>query len=135
MLKAPPLSYNVIALPLPKRKTVLGAGFLCIALTLVVMFTSPAAFRSPLALVVMALIGAAAVLLQIQLRDGESSHFRPPVWLNVAGILFTIGALFPSALHLGGKLVQAMVLGAVGSFAISSALVLHEFRKDSPKPE
>ena len=57
MLKAPPLSYNVIALPLPKRKTVLGAGFLCIALTLVVMFTSPAAFLSPLALFVMDLIG------------------------------------------------------------------------------
>jgi len=99
------------------------------------MFTSPAAFRSPVALVVMALIGAAAVLLQIQLRQNESSHLRPPVWLNVAGIIFTIGALFPSALHLGAKLVQAMVLGAVGSFAVSSALILHGFRKNSPKPE
>ena len=135
LLKGMCLSYNGSALPLPKRKTVLGAGFLCIALTLVVMFTSPAAFRSPVALVVMALIGAAAVLLQIQLRQSESSQLRPPVWLNVAGIIFTIGALFPSALHLGTKLVQAMVLGAVGSFAISSALILHGFRKNSPKPE
>lgn len=122
-------------MPLPKRKTVLGAGFLCIALTLVVLFTSPAAFRSPMAVVVMALIGAAAVLLQIRIRQNQSIPLRPPVWLNVAGIIFTIGALFPSALHLSAKLVQAMVLGAVGSFAISSALTLHAFRKNSPKPE
>lgn len=121
---------------MPKRKTVIGAGFLCIALTLVVLFTGPAAFRSPIAVVVMALIGAAAVLLQIQLRSSDSgSHFRPPLWLNVAGILFTIGALFPSPLHLGTKLVQAMVLGAVGSFAISSAIILHSFRKSAPKSE
>lgn len=129
------LSYNGIALPLPKRKTVIGAGFLCIALTLVVMFTSRAAFRSPMAVVVMALIGAAAVLLQIQLRHDDTSRFRPPLWLNTIGILLTIGALFPSALHLGPKFAQAMVLGAVGSFAISSAIILHSFRKRSPKPE
>jgi len=129
------LSYNGIALPLPKRKTVIGAGFLCIALTLVVLFTSPAAFRSPIAVVVMALIGAAAVLLQIQLRQSDAARFRPPLWLNILGILLTIGALFPSALHLGPKFAQAMVLGAVGSFAISSAIILHSFRKRSPKPE
>lgn len=129
------MSYNDIALPLPKRKTVIGAGFLCIALTLVVMFTSRAAFRSPMAVVVMALIGAAAVLLQFQLRHDDTARFRPPWWLNTIGILLTIGALFPSALHLGPKFAQAMVLGAVGSFAISSAIILHSFRKRSPKPE
>jgi peptidoglycan/LPS O-acetylase OafA/YrhL len=121
---------------LPKRKTVIGAGFLCIALTLVVMFTSPAAFRSPAAVVVMALIGAAAVLLQIQLRSGDHpSQVRSPLWLNTIGIALTIGALFPSAFHLGTKAVQAMVLGAVGSFAISSAILLHSFRKSSAKSE
>ena len=89
-----------------------------------------------MAVVVMALIGAAAVLLQIQIRRNEATHLRPPaVWLNIAGIIFTTGALFPSALHLGAKFLQAMVLGAVGSFAISSALTLHAVRKNSPKPE
>ena len=99
------------------------------------MFTSRAAFRSPMAMVLMALIGAAAVLLQIQLRHDDTARFRPPLWLNTIGILLTIGALFPSALHLGPKFAQAMVLGAVGSFAISSAIILHSFRKRSPKPE
>jgi len=99
------------------------------------MFTSPAAFRSPMAVVVMALIGAAAVLLQIQLRHTETARFRPQLWLNIVGILLTIGALFPSALHLGPKFAQVMVLGAVGSFAISSAIILHSVRKRSPKPE
>jgi hypothetical protein len=123
-------------LPPAKRKTVLGAGLLCIALTLVVLFTSPAAFRSPAAVIVMALIGTAAVLLQLQLRDDDTpSHSRAPLWLNFVGIVFALGALFPAALHAGPRLVQAMVLGAVGSFAISSAIILHSFRKRSPKPE
>jgi Protein of unknown function (DUF2878) len=130
------LSYNGSALPVTKRKTVLSAGFLCMTLTLVVLFTSPAAFRSPIAVIVMALIGTAAVLLQLQLRDGnQPSRSRPPLWLNLLGVLFAAAALFPSAFHLGPRLVQAMVLGAVGSFAISSAMILHSFRKQSPKPE
>jgi hypothetical protein len=130
------LSYNGSALPLPKRKTVVSAGFLCIALTLVVLFTSPAAFRSPVAVIVMALIGTAAVLLQLQLRyDTQPSHSRPPLWLNLLGILFAMAALFPAAFHLGPRSAQAMVFGAVGSFAISSAMILHSFRKRSPKPE
>jgi hypothetical protein len=130
------LSYNGSALPLAKRKTVVSAGLLCIALTLVVLFTSPAAFRSPVAVIVMALIGTAAVLLQLQLGDGnQPSHSRPPLWLNLLGILFAVAALFPAAFHLGPRLVQAMVLGAVGSFAISSAMILHTLRKRSPKPE
>ena len=129
------LSYNVSALQSVKRKTVLSAGFLCIALTLVILFTSPAAFRSPVAVIVMALIGTAAVLLQVRLRDNQRSHSRPPLWLNLIGILFAAAALFPSAFHLGPRLVQAMVLGAVGTFAISSAMILHSFRKRSPKPE
>lgn len=114
----------------------LGAGLLCIALTLVVLFTSPVAFRSPAAVIVMALIGTAAVLLQLRVRNqDELPASRARLWLNLIGILFALAALFPAALHVGPRLVQAMVLGAVGSFAISSAMVLHSFRKRSPKPE
>ena len=112
----------------------MSAGLLCIALTLVILFTSPAAFRSPVAVIVMALIGTAAVLLQLRLRD-QPLHSRPPLWLNLLGILFAAAALFPSALHVGPRLVQAMVLGAVGSFAIGSAMILHSLRKRSPKAE
>jgi len=115
---------------------VLSAGLLCIALTLVVLFTSPTAFRSPVAVIVMALIGTAAVLLQLQLRSAnQPSQSRPQLWLNLLGILFAIGALFPRALHVPPLMVQALVLGAVGSFAISSAMILHSFRKRAAKPE
>jgi hypothetical protein len=123
-------------LPLSKRQTVLGAGLLCIALTLVVLFTSPVAFRSPAAVIVMALIGTAAVLLQLRVRNqDELPASRARLWLNLIGILFALAALFPAPLHVGPRVVQAMVLGAVGSFAISSAMVLHSFRKPSTKPE
>jgi O-antigen/teichoic acid export membrane protein len=121
----------------PRRRTVLGAGLLCLALTLVVLFTTPAAFRSPTAVVVMALIGTAAVLLQLRLRNDatENQPLRPPLGLNVLGIVFALAALFPSVLHLQPRAVEAMVLGAVCSFALSSAFILHSFRKHSTKPE
>jgi uncharacterized membrane protein len=123
----------------PRRKTVLGAGLLCVALILVVLFTTPAAFRSPTAVVVMALIGTAAVLLQLRLRNENDAYekqpLRPPLGLNVLGIVLALAALFPSALHVGPRAVQAMVLGAVCSFALSSAFILHAFRKHSTKPE
>jgi len=123
----------------PRRKTVLGAGLLCVALILVVLFTTPTAFRSPTAVVVMALTGTAAVLLQLRLRNENDAHekqpLRPPLGLNVLGIVLALAALFPSALHVGPRAVQAMVLGAVCSFALSSAFILHSFRKHSTKPE
>jgi uncharacterized membrane protein len=123
----------------PRRKTVLGAGLLCVALILVVLFTTPAAFRSPTAVVVMALIGTAAVLLQLRLRNENDAYekqpLRPPLGLNVLGIVLALAALFPSALHVGPRAVQAMVLGAVCSFALSSAFILQAVRKRSTKPE
>ena len=78
----------------PRRKTVLGAGLLCMALILVVLFTTPAAFRSPTAVVVMALIGTAAVLLQLRLRNetDETQPLRPPLGLNVLGIVLAHNA-------------------------------------------
>ncbi len=118
---------------LPHRKTVIASGLLCCALILVVLFTSPAAFRSPGAVVVISAIGAAAVLLQMRLRNDP--HTRPPLLLNVLGILFALAALFPAPLHLGPRLVVAAALGSVGSFTISSAIILHSFRKQAAKPE
>jgi uncharacterized membrane protein len=121
---------------LPQRKTVIASGLLCCALILVVLFTSPVAFRSPAAVVVISAIGAAAVLLQLRLRNAPQTRpLRPPLVLNAVGILFALAALFPAALHLGARLTEAVALGAVGSFAISSALILHSFRKQAAKPE
>lgn len=119
-----------------QRKTVVASGLLCCALILVVLFTSPAAFRSPGAVVVISAIGAAAVLLQLRLRnDPQPRPLRPALVLNSLGILFALAALFPAALHLAPHLTEAVALVAVGSFTISSAIILHSFRKQAAKPE
>lgn len=122
--------------PSPHRNTVIASGLLCCALILVVLFTSPAAFRSPTAIVVMVLIGTAAVLTQSRFRHSNGANVpRTALWLNFLGILFALAALFPAAWGVGIRLVRTMALGAVGSFAISSAMTLHSFRRSSVKPE
>ena len=118
----------------PHRRTVVASGLLCCALILVVLFTSPAAFRSPAAVVVMVLIGTAAVLAQSRFRRTSDAP-RAALWLNFLGILFTLAALFPAAWGVGLHLMRTMALAAVGSFAISSAITLHSFRKQSAKSE
>lgn len=119
-----------------RRGTVIASGLLCCALILVVLFTSPAAFRSPAAVVVMALIGTAAVLVQLRLRnDDQPRPVHSPLWLNIAGILFSLAALFPAGFHLRSAWALPLALAAVGSFALSSAILLHSFRKQAPKSE
>lgn len=120
----------------PRRWTVIGSGLLCGVLALVVIFTKPAAFYSPLAVMVVAAIGLAAVLLQVRLRNREVGRpVRPPVWLNALGIALALAALFGDIAHLGREAIQLLALGAVGAFAISSAIVLHSFRKDRVAPK
>jgi len=79
---------------------------------------------------VVAAIGLAAVLVQLRFYNRQQSQpVHAPVWLNVIGILFAVVALFSDFLHLGWQVGQMMALGAVGSFSISSAIILHAFRK------
>ncbi len=114
----------------PRSRTVVASGMLCGLLAMVVLYTNRRAFFSPLAIVVVAAIGLAAVLLQLRFHNrtsGDSVH--PPVWLNVLGILFALGALFADYMRLSSQAAQFMALGAVGSFGISGALILHAFRK------
>ena len=117
------------------RTTVIASGLLCCALILVVLFTSPSAFRSPVAVLVMALIGTAAVLVQLRVRNEPQRAASPPLWLNIAGILFSLAALFPGTFHLSVRFAQPLALAAVSSFAISSAIVLHSMRRRSSKSE
>jgi drug/metabolite transporter (DMT)-like permease len=117
-------------LPISRRWTVIASGLLCCGLAVVVMFTRRRAFFSPLAVVVVAAIGLAAVLLQLRFYNREHSiPVQAPAWLNVLGVVFALTALFADVLRLSTQLAEAMALGAVGSFAISSALILHAFRK------
>jgi ABC-type Mn2+/Zn2+ transport system permease subunit len=113
-----------------RRWTVIASALLCGGLGLVVIYTRRSAFFSPLAVVVVAAIGLAAVLLQLRYYNREHSNpVHAPVWLNVIGVLFALSALFADFLRLSGQMAEIMALGAVGSFAVSSAIILHAFRK------
>lgn len=117
--------------PHGRRITVIASGLLCGILALVVIFTNRSAFFSPMAVVVVAAIGAAAVLLQLRLRNREQAKpLHPPAWLNILGIGFALVALFADRLHLKAQTEQLLALGAVGCFGVTSVIILHAFRKD-----
>jgi drug/metabolite transporter (DMT)-like permease len=116
--------------PNSRRWTVIASALLCCGLGLVVIYTKRSAFFSPLAVVVVAAIGLAAVLVQLRYYNREHSNpVHAPIWLNVVGVLFAVAALFSDFLGLSGQVAEVMALGAVGSFAVSSAMILHAFRK------
>jgi hypothetical protein len=119
--------------PQPRGATVVAAGLLLAALALVVLYTSRGAFLSPVALVVVAAIGVAALLLQLRLRPDLSSvrtsFARGPLWLNALGVLFAVGALLADVLHLSEGFMLAAALAAVVSFAVAGIVVLNAMRK------
>lgn len=113
-----------------RRWTVIASGLLCLSLALIVIYTRPSAFLSPLAVVVLSAIGLAAVLLQLRLYNREQREpVRAPAWLNVLGIACALAALFADILHLSGQMAGVMALAAIGIFSISSTIILHAFRK------
>src|ERR1700704_3992295 len=78
--------------PAARRWTVIASGLLILALALIVIYTKPGAFLSPIALVVVAAIGLAALLLQLRFRQ-DLPHVRSPLWLNILGLLCAVSAL------------------------------------------
>jgi uncharacterized membrane protein len=100
-------------------------------LALVVIYTSQGAFHSPVALVVVAAIGFAAVLMQLRLRQGPTPSGRTPLWLNGLGIVFALAAVFADVLHLNPSLTLVTALGAVLCFATSGVVALAAMRKRS----
>jgi hypothetical protein len=115
--------------PQPRRWSIFAAGLLLLALALVVIYTSGRAFFSPLALVVVAAIGLAALLLQLRLRKDLSTPVRAPLWLNVLGLVFAIGAVCADIFHLSANIMLVAALGGVVCFAISGTAVLHALRR------
>jgi hypothetical protein len=140
--------------PQPRGPTIIAAGLLLAALALVVLYTSRRAFLSPVAMVVVAAIGLAALLLQRRLRPDIRSDLRPdrrselglaaqssspqtsptraPLLLNAAGVLFAIAAVFADVLHLNPALMLITALAAVIAFAISAVIVLKALRNPRP---
>jgi hypothetical protein len=118
--------------PHPRGATIIAAGLLLAALALVVLYTSRGAFLSPLALVVIAAIGVAALLLQLRLRPGLSSgttSSRGPLWLNALGVIFAGTAVLADVLHLNSAVMLIAALAAVLSFAVGGIIVLNALRK------
>lgn len=115
--------------PKPRSWSVIAAGLLLLALAIVVLYTSRPAFSSPLALVVVAAIGLAALLLQLRLRKDLRASIRAPLWLNVLGIVFALASVFADVLRLNNALMVTAALGAVLCFGISGIVVLQALRK------
>jgi Na+/H+-translocating membrane pyrophosphatase len=111
-----------------RRWTVIASALLIAPLGLVVFYTSRSAFFSPLAVMVVAAIGLAALLLQIHCRH-DLNTVRTPIWLNALGILCAFVAVFGDKLKLDSQLTELMALAAVGCFAISGVIVLDAIRR------
>jgi uncharacterized membrane protein len=124
---------NPGARPQRRNSTIIAAALLLAALALVVLYTSRRAFLSPVALVVVAAIGVAALLLQLRLRPdisatkGPASHAAR--WLNALGVVFAAVAVFADILHLDSTLLLVAALAAVVLFAVSGVVVLSALRK------
>jgi drug/metabolite transporter (DMT)-like permease len=114
-----------------RRWTVIASGLLVLALALVVIYTRPGAFLSPVALVVVSAIGLAALLLQVRFRR-DLPEVRSPLWLNVLGVLSAVASLLGDYLHLTRSTLDVMAFGAVGCFGISGTLILHALRRQVP---
>ena len=115
--------------PSPRGWALVAAGLLLLALALVVLYTSRGAFLSPLALVVVAAIGLAALLLQLRLRRDTDKKVHAPLWVNVLGLLFAMSAVIADFLHVGVNLMLVAALAAVVCFAVSGVRVLRSLRR------
>jgi len=120
---------NPVPLPKPRGWALVAAGFLLLALSLVVIYTRRGAFLSPLALVVVAAIGLAALLFQLRLRRDTDAKVHAPLWVNVLGLIFAIGAVIADFFHLGANSMLVAALAAVVCFAVSGISVLRSLRK------
>ena len=114
--------------------TIIASGLLLADLGLVVLYTSRPAFLSPLALVVVAAIGIAALLLQVRLQpDAASQNPKPSprgsLWLTALGVAFALAAVIGDFLHLRAGFMLVTALTTVVCFAVSGIGLLNRLRK------
>jgi uncharacterized membrane protein len=116
-----------------RRWTVIASGLLLLALALVVIYTGPNAFYSPVALVVVAAIGLAALLLQVRFHRDLPIH--SPLWLNVLGIVCAMASLFSDYLRMSRRTLDLVAFAAVVCFSISGSLILRALRRRVRAPQ
>src|SRR5450759_5053939 len=117
-----------------RRWTVIASGLLLLALALVVIYTGPNAFLSPVALVVVAAVGLAALLLQVWFRR-DLPNIHPPLWLNVLGIVCAMLSLFADDLRMTRRMMDLMAFAAVVCFGVSGSLILRALRQRVRTPQ
>jgi hypothetical protein len=117
-----------------RRWTVIASGLLLLALALVVIYTGPNAFYSPISLVVVAAIGLAAVLLQVWFRR-DLPNIHSPLWLNVFGILCAMASLLGDYIRMTRRMLDLVAFAAVVCFAISGSLILQALRRRVRTPQ
>ena len=117
-----------------RRWTVIASGLLLLALALVVIYTGPNAFFSPIALVVVAAIGLAALLFQVWFRR-DLPNIHSPLWLNVLGILCAMVSLFADYLRMTRGMLDLVAFAAVVCFGISGSLILRALRRQVRTPQ
>jgi len=117
-----------------RRWTVIASGLLLLALALVVIYTGPNAFLSPVALVVVSAIGLAALLLQVWFRR-DLPNIQPPLWLNTLGILCAMVSLFADNLRMTRRMLDLVTFAAVVCFGISGSLILRALRRQVGTPQ
>jgi hypothetical protein len=117
-----------------RRWTVIASGLLLLALALVVIYTGPNAFLSPIALVVVAAIGLAALLFQVWFRR-DLPNVHSPLWLNVLGILCAMVSLFADYLRMTRRMLDLVAFAAVVCFGISGSLILRTLRRRVRTPQ
>jgi hypothetical protein len=117
-----------------RRWTVIASGLLLLALALVVIYTGPNAFLSPIALVVVAAIGLAALLFQVWFRR-DLPNIYSPLWLNVLGILCAMVSLFADYLRMTRRMLDLVAFAAVVCFGISGSLILRTLRRRLRTPQ
>jgi hypothetical protein len=111
-----------------RRWTVIASGLLLLALALVVIYTRPPAFFSPVALVVVAAIGLAAILLQVRFRKDLPSVVSP-LWLNILGLLCAVFSVSADYLGATPRALELSAFAAVICFGISGSLILRALRR------
>jgi len=115
-----------------RRWTVIASGLLLLALALVVIYTKPRDFSSPIALVVVAAIGLAAILLQVLFRK-DIPAVSSPLWINILGVLCALFSIGADYLHMPRRTLDLVAFAAVICFGISGSLILHALRRPVPK--
>jgi peptidoglycan/LPS O-acetylase OafA/YrhL len=116
-------------MPKPRRWSIFASAILLVALAVVVIYTNRGAFFSPLALVVVAAIGMAALLLQLRLRPDGPTPVRAPLWLNVLGLGCAVAAVCADLFHVSAGFLLVAALGAVVCFGVSGIVVLRALSK------